>query len=174
LTQEIVAKPISAELNVQEAKRVDKRQIGIQEIVESLKGAADDIGQISELSTEEKLIVAQFFNSLLKLMKPLSSAIPVSTSALPIEIGNLSQAHIDPTGRLALSFEDGHFELKDLNEDRNRDLMIAVVGDVMPKFRGLTSAAKRRIENRIKFLSTVTKEMQKSSDALSAVMSGSE
>jgi len=174
LTQEITTKPNAVELNAQEVRKLDKKQIGIQEIVDSLKGAADDIGQISELSSEEKLLVAQFFASLLKLMKPLSSAIPVSISALPIEIGNVSQAHIDPTGHLALSFGDGHFELKDLDEDKNRDLMIAVVGDIMPKFKGLTSAAKRRVENRIKFLSSVTKEMQKSSDALFEVMSNSE
>ena len=174
MTQEIVNKSNSAEINVQDARRLDKKQIGIQEIVDSLKGAADDIGQISELSSEEKLLVGQFFTSLLKLMKPLSPAIPVSTSALPIEIGNVSQAHVDPTGHLALTFEDGHLELKDLSEDKNRDLMIVVVGDMMPKFKGLTSAAKRRVENRIKFLSSVTKEMQKSSDALYTVMSNAE
>jgi len=174
LTQETVTKPNAAEISIIEPRRVDKRQISLPEIVESLKGAADDIGQISELSSEEKLLVAQFFTSLSKLMKPLTSAISVSISALPIEIGNVTQAHIDPTGHLSLSFEDGHLELKNLGEDKNRDLMIAVVGDVMPKFKGLTSAAKKKVENRIKFLSSVTKEMQKSSDALSAVMPDSE
>jgi hypothetical protein len=69
-----------------------------------------------------------------------------------------------------LVFDDGHLELKDLSEPKNRDLMMLVVGDVIPKFKSLTSAARRKVENRIKFMSTLTKEMQKSSDALAAVM----
>ncbi len=171
MTQETVSKPSPAEFTIPEPKKVEKKQINIQEIVESLKSAGDDIGQISELSSEEKLLVAQFFSSLLKLMQPLTPSIAVSTSILPIEIGNVAQAHIDPTGHLALTFEDGHMELKDLGENNNRDLMMAVVGDTVPKFKSLTSQAKRKVENRIKFLSSLTKEMQKSGDALDAVMS---
>jgi hypothetical protein len=45
--------------------------------------------------------------------------------------------------------------------------MIAVIGDVMPKFKQFTSAQKKKVENRIKFLSIITKEMQKISKALS-------
>ena len=57
-----------------------------------------------------------------------------------------------------------------MSEDKNRDLMMAVVGDVVPKFKSLTSMQKRKLENRIKLLSSVTKEIQKSSDALSAAL----
>jgi hypothetical protein len=170
MTQETVTKPSPVDITVPEPKKVDKKQISIQEILESLKSAGDDIGQISELTSEEKLLVAQFFTSLLKLMQPLTPSIVISTSVLPIEMGNVAQAHIDPTGHLALAYEDGHLELKDLSENKNRDLMIAVVGDMAPKFKNLTGQAKRKVENRIKFLTSITKEMQKSSDALSAVM----
>ncbi len=155
-------------------KRVEKKQVTAQELVESLKSTADDIGQISELSSEEKLLVAQLFTSLLKLMRPLAPSINVSTAALPSEIGVVAQAHVDPTGHLALTFEDGHLELKNLGEEKNRDLMMSVVGDVVPKFKNLTSAQKRKVENRIKFLTSITKEMQKSSDALSAILSTTE
>ena len=48
--------------------------------------------------------------------------------------------------------------------------MMAVVGDVVPKFKSLTSMQKRKLENRIKLLSSVTKEIQKSSEALSAAL----
>jgi hypothetical protein len=147
-----------------------KKQVSVQEIVESLKSVADDIGQITELSSEEKLLVAQFFKSLLKLMQPLTSAMTVSLSALPIEPGLVTEAHVDPTGHLALMYRDGHMELKSLDDERNRDLMIAVVEDVVPKFKSLTNAQKRRIENRIKFLTAVTKELQKISETLTAVM----
>jgi hypothetical protein len=83
-------------------------------------------------------------------------------------LGNVTAAYIDPTGHLAVAFEDGRLELRDLSEEKNREHMMAVVSDIVPKFKTLTNAAKRKIENRIKFLSSITKEMQKSSDALAA------
>jgi hypothetical protein len=154
-----------------ELKQPEKKmQLSIQELVESLKSISDDIGQISELSSEEKILVAQFFSSLLKLMQPLASSIAVNQRALPSELGDVIQAHIDPTGHLVLQYED-HIELKNLCEEKNRDLMTDVISDVMPKFKNLTSQQKRKLENRIKLLSSVTKEIQKSSDALSAAMS---
>ena len=174
MTQEAVVKQAPVEISASpELKQSEKKkQVSIQELVESLKSTADDIGQISELSSEEKILVAQFFSSLLKLMQPLASSIAVNQSALPAQLGDVVQAHIDPTGHLALMFEDGHLELKDLSAEENRDLMTAVIGDVMPKFKNLTSQQKHKLENRIKLLSSVTKEIQKSSDALSAAISG--
>ena len=173
MTQEVVVKEAPAAiLASQELKQSEKKkQMSIQELVESLKSTADDIGQISELSSEEKILVAQFFSSLLKLMQPLAPSIAVNQLALPAELGDVVQAHIDPTGHLILQFEDGHLELKDLSEEKNRDLMTAVIGDVMPKFKNLTSQQKRKLENRIKLLSSITKEIQKSSEALSAAIS---
>lgn len=163
--QETIAVAINSE------NKLEKTQTSIQKLAEALKSMADDVGQISELAAEEKLLVREFFKSLLKLMQPLTPAMPVSTSALPVELGNVLQAHIDPTGHLALVYEDKHLELKDLKEECNRDLMILVVQDVIPKFKNLTSMQKRKIENRIKFLSAVTKEVQKISGIFSATVS---
>jgi hypothetical protein len=154
---------------ITEPKPNNEAEMSIQELAIALKSMADDVGQISELASEEKLLVAEFFASLLKLMQPLATAMPVSTVVLPAEVGNVSQAYIDPTGHLALMYEDGHMELKNLTEERNRDLMIMVVKDVMPKFKSLTSIQKRKIEERIKFLSAVTNEIQKISGALTAL-----
>lgn len=173
MTQEAVIKQAPAAiLASQDLKQSErKKQVSIQELVDSLKSTADDIGQISELSSEEKILVTQFFSSLLKLMKPLASSITVNPSALPSQLSDVVQAHIDPTGHLVLFFEDDHLELKDLSEEKNRDLMTAVIGDVMPQFKNLTSQQKRKLENRIKLLSNITKEIQKSSEALSAAIS---
>jgi len=151
-----------------ETKANVKPAASVQALVDSLKSAGDDIGQITELTSEEKLLVAEFLKSLLRLMQPLASSIPINTSILP-DMGTVIQAHIEPTGHLALLFEDGRFELKDLADGANRDLMITIAEDVLPKFKNLTSVQKRKVENRIKFLSSVTKEMQKMSEALSAV-----
>ena len=141
MTQEppIKQTPVEVSASPQSEK---KKQVNLQEIVDSLKSTADDIGQISELSSEEKILVAQFFSSLLKLMSPLTSSIAVSQLALPAQVGDVTQAHIDPTGHLVLQYADGHVELKNLSEDKNRDLMMAVVGDVVPKFKSLTRHAK--------------------------------
>ena len=148
-----------------------KKQITLQELVDSLRGTADDIGQISELSSEEKILVSQFFTSLLKLMQPLAPSIQVTPASLPAQVGDVTTAYIDPTGHLVLQYTDGHIELKNLSDEKNRELMMSVVGDVVPKFKALTTNQKRKLENRIKLLSSVTKEIQKSSDALSAALS---
>jgi hypothetical protein len=175
MTQETVLKQEPVQLTaLPEMKQPEtKKQVSIQELVESLKSTADDIGQISELSSEERILITQFFSSLLKLMQPLASSIDVNQLALPSQLGDVVKAHIDPTGHLALMFPDGHLELKDLSEEKNRDLMIAVIGDVIPKFKNLTSRQKRKIEDRLKLLSSITKEIQKSSEALSAAISAS-
>ncbi len=129
----------STRFKIEEPKRIDKKQISVEEVVESFKVVGDDIEQISKLISEEKLMVAQFLASLLKHMQPLTSSIAVSTSVLPFELGAVTQAYIDPTGHLTLTFKDGHQEVKDLSEPQNRDLMMAVISDFIPKFNNLTS-----------------------------------
>ena len=89
----------------------------------------------------------------------------VSPDALPAELGNVVQANIDPKGNLMLLYQDGQVDIRNLGEKNQRDLMICVMTDVMPKFKQLTSAHRRKIENRMKFLSSVTKEIQKISKA---------
>ena len=150
-----------------DSKSDKKPQVSVQEIVDSLKSVQDDIGQISELASEEELLATEFFASLLKLMQPFTRSMPVSTPILPEEMGTVVQASLDATGQLTLLYEDGRMELKNLSDEKLRDLMIAVIEDVMPKFKQFTSAQKKKVENRIKFLSMITKEMQKISKALS-------
>jgi hypothetical protein len=168
MTQEADTIKEAAEVSLKEESKPNKKpQIPVQELIDSLKSVADDIGQMNELTSEEKLLVAEFFVSLMKLMQPLTPSMQVSTMALPTELGNVVQANVDPTGYLALLFRDGHLELINLSEEKHRELMLVVVEDVIPKFKQLTSGQKRKIENRIKFLSQVTKEMQKIAAALS-------
>ena len=169
LSQENSVAQATTNVIVTEPKPNKEQETPIQELAAAMKSMAEDVGQISELASEEKLLVAEFLASLLKLMQPLTPSMPVSTSALPAEAGNVVKAYIDPTGHLALLHEDGHMELKNLSEEQNRDIMIMVVKDVMPKFKSLTSLQKRKIEKRIQFLSAVTNEIQKISGALTAL-----
>jgi hypothetical protein len=171
LTQEATTKQeVAAQITIPEAKPEKKKQVSLPEVMEAFKSTADDIGQISELSSEEKILITQFFTALFKLMAPLTPSIAVNQQALPDEYAGVTTAHVDPTGHLVLQYNDGHVELKDLSEEKNRELMSIVIADILPKFKTLTAQQKRKLENRIKFISTVTKEIQKSSEALSAAM----
>lgn len=151
----------------EESKQTEPVQVSLQELLDSLKSLQDDVGQIYELTSEERRVVAVFFESFLKLMQPFAKTMPVSPAALPEEMGNIVRANIDPTGHLMILHQDGQVELRDLREETQRDLMISVIKDVMPKFKQLTSAHRQKIENRIEFLSSVTNELQKISKAFS-------
>jgi len=161
------AKPEPAKTEPVKTEQAKPPQITLEELITSLKSLQDDIGQISELTSEEKRVVDVFFNSFLTLMKPLAKTISVSPTALPDELGNVIQANVDPKGNLMLLYQDGQVEIRNLNEKSHRDLMICVMKDVMPKFKSLTSAHRKKIEDRMKFLSSVTNEIQKISKAFS-------
>jgi hypothetical protein len=140
-------------------------QLTLDELISSMKSLQDDIGQISELSSEEKRVVDVFFESFLMLMKPLAKTMSVTSDSLPADLGNVVQANIDPKGNLMLIYKDGQVEIRNLSEKNQRELMICVMRDVMPKFKQLTSARRKEIEDRMKFLSSVTQEIQKISKA---------
>jgi len=162
------AKSAPAKPEPTKSEPVKPPQITLEELISSLKSLQDDIGQITELSSEEKRVVDVFFASFLTLMKPLAKTISVSATALPDELGTVKQANVDPKGNLMLLYQDEQVEIMNLNEKNHRDLMICVMKDVMPKFKRLTSAHRRKIEDRMKFLSSVTTEIQKISKAFSA------
>jgi hypothetical protein len=140
-----------------------------EEVMETLKALREDVGQISELGAEEGNIVMAFSLSLLKLMEPLTKTLPVDVSILPREMGGIERANVVPTGELVVLFEDGRMESVDLTEPKNRDLLVDVVSDVMSKFNDLIAEKRSKIEERITFLSEVTKELQTISDSLAAV-----
>jgi hypothetical protein len=166
------AKPASAPKSsppVQAAKPVPKaKKVSLEDLLSSMKGLQDDVGQISELRSEEKRVVDVFFESFLQLMRPLAKTMSVSLGALPAEFGGVVQANVDPKGNLILLYPEGQVEIRNLNDVGERDLMVCVMHDVMPKFKQLTSAHRREIESRMKFLSSVTQEIQKVSKAFAA------
>jgi len=151
----------------EEPKQTPKTQ-SVEELVNSLKTIAEDIGQIAELTGEEKSLTKELFVSLTVFMRPLAKTLSVAPEAFPAEMGDVAQAHFDSSGHLMIVYQDKHVELKDLTATENRDLMIAVVRDAMPRFKDLTAAQRQKIEARVTFLSAVTKEMQKIANALSA------
>ena len=162
-----VAEPVQLPPQHKEKPKQTKAQLTLQELLDSMKGVQEDIGQICELMSEEKVFVPEFFASFLKLVQPIASTLPVSTAILPREMGDVAQALVDPLGNLILLYEDGYAKIENLREEKHRDLMVAIVKDVTPKIRLLINAHRQKIEERINFLSSVTKEMQKVSRAFS-------
>lgn len=140
-----------------------------EEIVEILKRLKEDIGQIKEMSFEEGNIVGAFALAFLELMEPLAKSLPVDVSILPQELGFIERANVIPTGELVLLHRDGRMESIDLTGPEKRDLLVNVVSDVMPKFKALIADRRLRIEKRITFLSSVTKELQNIAESFATV-----
>jgi hypothetical protein len=140
-----------------------------EEVVESLKRLRDDVGQISELSSEEGNLVRTFSLAFLKLMEPLAKNIPVDVEVLPRRLGRVERANIIQNGKLVLLHQNGRMESVDLVEVGNRDLLVTVVSDVLPKFKELVSERKEKIEKRITFLSEITRELQNIAESFATV-----
>jgi hypothetical protein len=138
-------------------------------VVETLRRLREDVGQISELSSEEGSIVAAFSLAFLKLMEPLTKALPVDAGVLPPEFGAVEKANVLPKGDLVVLHRDGRMESVDLTDAENRDLLVTVVSDALPRFNALVAQRRSKIENRINFLSSVTKELQSIADSLAEV-----
>ena len=119
-------------------KSLDKKRSIVEDVLDSLRIVGDDVEQIVKLTSEEKLLVAELLSSLKRAPQQMFS-IPVSTSGLPFRAGAFTQAHIDSAGHLILASEEGNMEVMDLSETKNRDLMMAVVGDIVPKFKDFAS-----------------------------------
>ncbi len=135
-------------------KPTGKKQISIEEIAATFQTVAEDIAQIGQLNSEENAVVTHFLSSLKTHMEPLTPSIPVSTVIIPIEYGLPEQAHIQPNGRLQLTYSDDRKQLVDLSEPKNRDFMMAVIDDVMPKLEALA----REFEERLLRKDTVVEE----------------
>ncbi len=102
-------------------------------------------------------------------MQPLAKTIPVDPSALPEEMGDVESANIVPRGELIVLYPDGRMESIDLSDDVNRDLLIDVIRDVMPKFKVLFSELRDKIETRMGFLASITGELQNIAEAFSSI-----
>lgn len=141
-----------------------------EEIVGSLRMVREHVGQICELSSEEKKIVAAFSQAMIKLMRPLVKTIPVDPSVLPMELGDVERANVLPNGKLIILQKDGQMDSIDLNDDANRDILVEVITDVVPKFTELVKKRRAKIERRMGFLASVTREIQNIAEAFSSAI----
>jgi len=140
-----------------------------EDVIATLKKLREDVGQIYEISSEEENIVIAFSLAFLKLMESLTRSLPVDVEILQGQLRNAERANILPKGELVVLFRDGRMESVDLTKPENRDLLVDVVSDVMPRFNDLIGERRGRIEKRISFLADVTKELQNIADSVTAV-----
>ena len=140
-----------------------------EDVIATLKKLREDVGQIYEVSSEEENIVIAFSLAFLKLMESLTRSLPVDVETLQGQLRNAERANILPKGELVVLLRDGRMESVDLLKPENRDLLVDVVSDVMPKFNDLIGERRGRIEKRISFLADVTKELQNIADSVTAV-----
>lgn len=147
-------------------KGVEENSVSLEALLDSLRKVREDVGQISELSSEEGKIVAALMLTFLKFMKPLMRDIQVDPESLPQDMGTIQRANLVPEGLLIAQFDDGGMFTKDLSREENRDLLVKVVNNVIPKFNKTVEERRRSIEKRIDFLTSVTKELQNISDAM--------
>lgn len=130
------------------------------EVIGVMRRLREEVIHITDLSAEEGNIVEAFSASFLSLMSPLTNTLPVDISILPVEMGEIEKANIMPKGELALLYRDGRMDSIDLKNPENRDLLVEVVRDVMPRFGTFLTRMRERIERRITFFSEVTRELQ--------------
>ena len=145
----------------------EKAENTLEITVNSLNDIRQETGQIAELTAEENMLVTEFVLSLLKIMQPLTPTLPVSTSVLPKEWGKVSQASIDLTGQLLVLYPDKKMEAVNLTEQKNRELLLEITRDIMPTLKRLVTSYRQKIEERVKFMSSVTKELQRTANAFS-------
>ena len=135
------------------------------DIIEAIRKLKEDVGQLSELSSEENLVVDAFSKAFMEVMSPLAKALPVDVNVLPEELGIVERANIIPQGKLVLLHADGRMASIDLTSSDNRDLLVQVIGNVMPRFNSFIAERRQNVEKRLSFLSNVTKELQSIANA---------
>jgi len=149
----------------QEPQETKKKRL--EDTLKSLKDIREEIGQISELTAEESMLATEFLKTLIEVMQSLPQKLPVSTSVLPEEWGEVNQASLDLTGQLLVLYPDKKMESINITEQRHRELLIKIAYDVVPTLKKLITSHRQKIEARFKLMSSVTKELQRTAKTLS-------
>ena len=136
------------------------------EVLESLRVLKEDVTFIGELGAEEADIVDAFFLDFLKITTAFDGEIQIDVSILPLELEEIERASVTARGGLLILFRDGHIESVDLTKTENRDLLVAVIHNALPKLAVLSTRNRVMIERRLKYLTAASKELQKMASSL--------
>ncbi|UCC33963.1 MAG: hypothetical protein JSW53_02890 [Candidatus Bathyarchaeota archaeon] len=158
---------MSKQSSVLVSKSKGTKEVRVQATLESLDDIRQETAQISELTTEEDMLVAEYTMALVDILRPLAPAITVSTSILPEEWGKVNEASLDHTGQLLILGPGKKMRAIDLTARKHRELLLKVTRDIMPTLKNLVTEYRQGIEARVSFMSSVTEELQRTAKAFS-------
>lgn len=139
-----------------------------EQTVEALNEIQENAGQISELSSEEETLVKEFFNFLVRIMRPFGKALEISVSSLPESYnGRISKAYLYLTGQLVLVFRNDEVEILNLADQENHQILVEITGEIMTKLKAIITSYKSKTEKRVKFMMQMTKGLQKVAEVFS-------
>jgi len=138
----------------------------VDEVLESLRVLKEDVTFIGELGAEEADIVEAFFLDFLKVTTAFNGAPQIDVSILPQELEEIERASVTARGGLLILFGDGHIESIDLTRPENRDLLVVVIHNALPKLAVLSTRNRVMIERRLKYLTAASRELQKMASSL--------
>jgi hypothetical protein len=139
-----------------------------EQTTEALKEIQENAGQISELTSEEETLVREFFNFLVKILKPFGKTLEISASSLPDSYnGRISKAYLYLSGQLVLVFTNGEVEILNLADQENHQVLVQIAGEIMMKLKTIIASHKSKTEKRVRFLMQITKGLQKVAEVFS-------
>jgi len=146
----------------------ENKKINEEQTLSFLKEMQENAGQISELAAEEENLVKEFFNSVLKILKPFGKTLEISVSSLPQSYdGRINKAYLYLTGQLVLVYKNGEVEVLNLADQENHQILIEITGEIMMKLKIIFTSHRSNTEKRVKFLMSITKELQKVAEVFS-------
>jgi len=139
-----------------------------EQTTEAMKEIQENAGQISELTSEEETLVREFFNFLVKILKPFGRTLEISASSLPESYNKrISKAYLYLNGQLVLVFANGEVEILNLADQENHQVLVEIAGEIMTKLKAIIASYKSKTEKRVKFLMQMTKGLQKVAEVFS-------
>ena len=105
-----------------------------EEVLSAIRGAREDVELVVSLLSDEKVVMDALVE-LLPGLSPLLARATVDSSVLPAEVGEVEVVHLAPDGRLIVCRTDGAIKTTDLTEGANRDLLVEVLRNVVPKLK---------------------------------------
>ena len=151
-------RPAEVEEDPQPREPVISESVAV--ILESLRKLRDDSIQVNELRDEEDRIVGALLEAFLEVMSSIPGGVPVNPELLPGEAGDIDRLSVSSSGELLILYLNGEMDAVELSDHENRDLLVDVINDVSPKVRHQIIEMKGRLEKRIVYLSTVSKELR--------------
>jgi phosphopantetheine adenylyltransferase len=68
---------------------------------------------------------------------------------------------------LVLVYTSGEAEILNLADQENHDVLVEITGEIMLQLKSIINSYKSRIEKRVKFLMSITKDLQKIAEVFS-------